>query len=225
MHISQAPPRAWRRRPLRRPCRERRRAEAGADVGAGPRALLSGRSARGRRRRSDAACAAQGASREGRADQRHRPGRRPARASRSAGSRLDLWQANRVGRYDHPGDHANPAALDPNFQGFARLVTDRDGQFKFRTIKPSAYDTPIGMRTPHIHFDIHGRSERLVTQMYFPGEALNERRLPAARTPSSRESVIAEAIDAACRATRRRRHSAGPSSSPTAEPARSARPS
>ena len=38
------------------------------------------------------------------------------------GVRLDLWQANAVGRYDHPGDHANPAALDPNFQGFARLV-------------------------------------------------------------------------------------------------------
>ena len=110
------------------------------------------------------------------------------------GVRLDLWQANSVGRYDHPGDHANPAPLDPNFQGFARLLTDRDGQFKFRTIKPSAYDTPIGMRTPHIHFDIHGRAERLVTQMYFPGEALNARdQLLSKATP--RESVIAEAID------------------------------
>ncbi len=110
------------------------------------------------------------------------------------GVRLDLWQANSVGRYDHPGDHANPAPLDPNFQGFARLLTDRDGQFKVRTIKPSAYDTPIGMRTPHIHFDIHGRAERLVTQMYFPGEALNERdQLLSKATP--RESVIAEAIE------------------------------
>ncbi len=108
------------------------------------------------------------------------------------GVRLDLWQANAVGRYDHPGDHANPAALDPNFQGFARLMTDRDGNFKFRTIKPSAYNTPIGMRTPHIHFDIHGRSERLVTQMYFPGEALNEKDF-LLRNAEPRESVIAEA--------------------------------
>lgn len=108
------------------------------------------------------------------------------------GVRLDLWQANSVGRYDHPGDHANPAALDPNFQGFARLVTDRDGHFKFRTIKPSAYNTPIGMRTPHIHFDIQGRSERLVTQMYFPGEALNEKDF-LLRAASPRESVIAAA--------------------------------
>ena len=108
------------------------------------------------------------------------------------GVSLELWQANAVGRYDHPGDHANPAALDPNFQGYARLLTDRDGNFKFRTIKPSAYNTPIGMRTPHIHFDIHGRSERLVTQMYFPGEALNEKDF-LLRNAEPRESVIAEA--------------------------------
>ena len=108
------------------------------------------------------------------------------------GVRLDLWQANSVGRYDHPGDHANPAALDPNFQGFARLLSDRDGQFRFRTIKPSAYNTPIGMRTPHIHFDVHGRSERLVTQMYFPGEALNEKDF-VLRNAGSKETVIAAA--------------------------------
>ena len=107
------------------------------------------------------------------------------------GVRLDLWQANAVGRYDHPGDHANPAALDPNFQGFARLLTNRDGQFKFRSIRPSAYNTPIGMRTPHIHFDVHGRAERLVTQMYFPGEALNASD-PLLRLADARESVIAE---------------------------------
>lgn len=109
------------------------------------------------------------------------------------GVKLELWQANAVGRYDHPGDHANPAALDPNFQGFASLSTDRDGNFKFRSIKPSAYNTPIGMRTPHIHFDIHGRSERLVTQMYFPDEPLNERDF-LLRTAEPRESVIAQAI-------------------------------
>ena len=107
---------------------------------------------------------------------------------------VELWQCNAAGRYDHPGDRANPATLDANFQGFARLATDRDGQFKFRSVKPKDYETPIGRRTPHIHFAIDGRSERLVTQMYFPNEPLNESdRLLKDAEP--RESVIAEAID------------------------------
>lgn len=109
-------------------------------------------------------------------------------------AQVDLWQCNAAGRYDHPGDRANPAALDPNFQGFARLATDRDGQFKFRSVKPKDYGTPIGRRTPHIHFAIDGRAERLVTQMYFPGEPLNDSDF-ILKAASPRESVIAEAID------------------------------
>jgi protocatechuate 3,4-dioxygenase beta subunit len=109
-------------------------------------------------------------------------------------AQVELWQCNAAGRYDHPGDKANPAALDPNFQGFARLATDRDGQFKFRSIKPKDYDTPIGRRTPHIHYDIRGHRERLVTQMYFPGEPLNDIDF-LLKNASPRESVIAEAID------------------------------
>jgi protocatechuate 3,4-dioxygenase beta subunit len=109
-------------------------------------------------------------------------------------AQVELWQCNAAGRYDHPGDKANPAVLDPNFQGFARLATDGDGQFKFRSIKPKDYDTPIGRRTPHIHFDISGRAERLVTQMYFPGEPLNDIDF-VLKNASPRESVIAEAID------------------------------
>lgn len=109
------------------------------------------------------------------------------------GVTLELWQANAVGRYDHPGDVRADAALDPNFQGYAALITDREGRFKFRTIKPAAYKIPGDVRTPHIHFDVHGRSERLVTQMYFPGEPLNERDF-ILRMASPRESVIAQAI-------------------------------
>ena len=111
-----------------------------------------------------------------------------------ANAEVELWQCNSEGRYDHPGDRANPAALDPNFQGFARLASDRDGQFKFRSVKPKDYDTPIGRRTPHIHFDIRGRSERLVTQMYFPNESLNDIDF-LLKNAAPRESVIAEAID------------------------------
>ena len=109
-------------------------------------------------------------------------------------ARIELWQANAVGRYNHPGDVRDDAALDPNFQGFALITTDRDGGFKFRTIKPGAYKIPGDMRTPHIHFDIRGRADRFVTQLYFPGEPLNDSDL-ILKTASPRESVIAQAIE------------------------------
>jgi len=94
------------------------------------------------------------------------------------GAKLEIWQANAKGRYDHPGD-INPAPLDPNFQGYGVQLTDAEGRYRFKTIKPAAYPTnpinPNNMRPPHIHFDISGKKERLVTQMYFPGEPLNEK--------------------------------------------------
>lgn len=82
------------------------------------------------------------------------------------GAALELWQCNAAGRYAHPRD-VSAQPLDPNFQGFARLVTGPSGEWRVRTIKPAGYDSPIGRRTPHIHFDIKGREARLVTQMYF----------------------------------------------------------
>ncbi|MBA3864378.1 MAG: hypothetical protein C0517_10585 [Erythrobacter sp.] len=82
------------------------------------------------------------------------------------GAELELWQCNAAGRYDHPGDIAT-APLDPNFQGFARLITGPSGEWRVMTIKPAGYSSPIGWRTPHIHFDVRGRQHRLITQMYF----------------------------------------------------------
>ncbi|MCY7339526.1 MAG: protocatechuate 3,4-dioxygenase [Sphingomonas bacterium] len=117
-----------------------------------------------------------------------------SRGNPIGGARMELWQANAVGRYAHPGDVRDDAAIDPNFQGYALVTTDRDGQFKFRTIKPGAYKIPGDMRTPHIHLDVRGRAERLITQLYFPGEALNATDL-ILKTASPRESVIATAID------------------------------
>jgi protocatechuate 3,4-dioxygenase beta subunit len=109
-------------------------------------------------------------------------------------AQVDLWQCNAVGRYAHPGDRANPAALDPNFQGFARLASDRDGHFRFRSVTPKDYDTPVGRRTPHIHFDISGHRERLVTHFYFPGEPLNDSDF-ILKNADPKQSVIAEAVD------------------------------
>lgn len=109
------------------------------------------------------------------------------------GAAIELWQANAVGRYDHPGDNQSAGAVDPNFQGYALLITDRAGNFKFRTIRPGAYKSPVGLRTPHLHLIVKGRSERLVTQMYFPGEPLNASD-SLLKNASPRESVIARHI-------------------------------
>jgi protocatechuate 3,4-dioxygenase beta subunit len=90
------------------------------------------------------------------------------------GARVEIWQANTHGRYTHPSD-TNPAPLDPNFEGFAVLTTDAQGRYRIKTIKPAGYPAgPDRMRPPHIHFDVTGKSNRLVTQMYFAGEPLND---------------------------------------------------
>jgi protocatechuate 3,4-dioxygenase beta subunit len=89
---------------------------------------------------------------------------------------VEVWQANAAGRYRHAVDR-HDAPLDPNFSGVGRTVTDGDGRFSFVTIKPGAY--PWGnhenaWRPAHIHFSLLGRAftQRLVTQMYFPGDPL-----------------------------------------------------
>ena len=89
-----------------------------------------------------------------------------------ANARLEVWQANAAGKYRHPND-TNTAPLDPDFQGYARLLSGKDGSFRFITVKPGAYPAAIGMRAPHVHFDVQSQSCRLSTQMYFPGEPLN----------------------------------------------------
>jgi protocatechuate 3,4-dioxygenase beta subunit len=88
-------------------------------------------------------------------------------------SKVEVWQANAHGRYTHPSD-TNPAPLDPNFEGSTTLTTDLEGRYRFKTIKPGAY--PIGpstIRPAHIHFEVYGKQDRLVTQMYFEGDPYN----------------------------------------------------
>ena len=89
-------------------------------------------------------------------------------------AKVTLWQANAAGRYTNPVD-TNPAPVDPNFLGVVEFKTGRDATYRLRTIKPGPYPEPSGtIRTPHIHFDVSHADYRLVTQMYFPGESLNE---------------------------------------------------
>lgn len=100
-------------------------------------------------------------------------------------ARIDIWQANAAGKYRHPSD-INPAPLDPNFKGFARLTSDAAGHYSFRTVKPGRYPTAEGdVRPPHIHLTVEGRFDCLVTQLYFAGERENvtDRWLNAAPHP------------------------------------------
>jgi protocatechuate 3,4-dioxygenase, beta subunit len=89
---------------------------------------------------------------------------------------IEAWQANAGGRYAHELDD-HPAPLDPNFTGLGRCLTDEHGTFRFVTIQPGAYpwrNHPNAWRPAHIHFSLFGWAfeQRLVTQMYFPGDPL-----------------------------------------------------
>jgi protocatechuate 3,4-dioxygenase, beta subunit len=89
---------------------------------------------------------------------------------------VEVWQANAAGRYRHQRDQ-HPAPLDPNFTGVGRCLTGADGTYRFQTIKPGPYpwrNHRNAWRPAHIHFSLFGTdfTQRLVTQMYFPGDPL-----------------------------------------------------
>ncbi|MDG4862286.1 protocatechuate 3,4-dioxygenase subunit beta [Streptomyces sp. T-3] len=92
------------------------------------------------------------------------------------GQLVELWQANASGRYAHQRDQ-HPAPLDPNFTGVGRCLTDDQGQYRFTTVKPGAYpwrNHTNAWRPAHLHFSFFGTAftQRLITQMYFPGDPL-----------------------------------------------------
>ncbi|MEV0181668.1 protocatechuate 3,4-dioxygenase subunit beta [Streptomyces sp. NPDC050625] len=92
------------------------------------------------------------------------------------GQLIEIWQANASGRYAHQRDQ-HPAPLDPNFIGVGRTLTADDGSYTFTTIKPGAYpwrNHTNAWRPAHIHFSLFGSAftQRLITQMYFPGDPL-----------------------------------------------------
>lgn len=89
---------------------------------------------------------------------------------------VEIWQANSAGRYVHSRDQ-HDAPLDPHFSGLGATVTDDEGRYRFLTIRPGAYpwrNHHNAWRPAHIHFSLFGNAyaQRLVTQMYFPGDPL-----------------------------------------------------
>ena len=110
---------------------------------------------------------------------------------------LEIWQANAAGRYHHEVDQ-HPAPLDPNFSGAGRTLTDDEGRYRFVTVKPGAYpwrNHPNAWRPAHIHFSVFGRAftQRLVTQMYFPGDPLfpHDPIFNSVRDPKARDLLVA----------------------------------
>jgi len=113
-----------------------------------------------------------------------------------SGARIELWQANTHGRYTHSGD-PNKAPLDPNFSGFGIVTTDTEGRYRFKTIKPGAYPvSATEIRPPHIHVDVMGKHDRLVSQMFFPGEPLNDPDFLFKTLGANKQAAVAKALAA-----------------------------
>jgi protocatechuate 3,4-dioxygenase alpha subunit len=89
---------------------------------------------------------------------------------------LEIWQANRHGKYAHPEDtQAKP--LEAGFRGYGRVPTDDLGRFRFTTIKPGPVPgIKREQQAPHLVVGLmmRGLLKRLVTRIYFPNEPLNE---------------------------------------------------
>jgi protocatechuate 3,4-dioxygenase, beta subunit len=105
---------------------------------------------------------------------------------------VEVWHANAGGRYRHKND-TYIAPIDPNFGGCGRVLTDNDGHYHYRTIKPGPYpwrNSVNDWRPAHIHYSISGDgwAQRLVTQMYFEGDPLIPQ-CPILRTVPSEEAI------------------------------------
>ena len=111
---------------------------------------------------------------------------------------VEIWQANAAGRYRHVNDRFE-APIDPNFGGTGRAMTDAQGSYVFRTIKPGPYPYPNRQndwRPAHVHFSVFGTgwAQRLITQMYFEGDPLlrHDSILATVPGPDARERLVAK---------------------------------
>lgn len=106
------------------------------------------------------------------------------------GATVEIWQSCVTGRYAHVRD-PNPAPIDPYFRYSGESITDEEGRYSFKTIRPGAYPLPGGMvRTPHIHFRIVALNPVLTTQMYFAGEPLNDKDILLNHHPKAEQKRV-----------------------------------
>jgi protocatechuate 3,4-dioxygenase, alpha subunit len=118
---------------------------------------------------------------------------------------LEIWQANRAGRYAHPEDTRDEIPREEGFKGFGRCATDADGRFEFVTVKPGPVPAAgAGVQAPHIDVSLFARGllKRLVTRVYFPDEAEANQADPVLRgisDPEVRSTLVARDEDGALR--------------------------
>ncbi len=114
---------------------------------------------------------------------------------------LEIWQANAHGKYAHPED-SQPKPIDPKFTGYGRIPTNKEGIFRFTTIKPGPVPGPDGNgngneQAPHLLVSVfmRGLLRRLVTRVYFPDEPLNAADyILSLVEPERRSTLIAKRI-------------------------------
>ena len=118
---------------------------------------------------------------------------------------VELWQANRAGRYAHPEDTRHELPLEDGFDGFGRCGTDQEGRFEFVTVKPGVVPGPDGRpQAPHIDVSLFARGvlKRMATRIYFPDEAEANEADPVLSTiadPEERATLVAREEDGALR--------------------------
>lgn len=103
---------------------------------------------------------------------------------------VEIWRCDHNGRYHH--SHASSEnERDENFQGYGRFLTDANGQYYFRTIKP----VPYPGRTPHIHFAVSQNGRRIfTTQLLINGHPQNDDDMVfgEVRDAAARKSILGD---------------------------------
>lgn len=113
---------------------------------------------------------------------------------------IEIWQANRHGRYAHPEDDRADVELEPGFTGFGRVEVDQDGYYEFVTVKPGVVPAGDGaQQAPHIVLTLHARGvlRHLVTRVYFPDETeanADDPVLDAVGDPNLARRLVAEPV-------------------------------
>jgi protocatechuate 3,4-dioxygenase alpha subunit len=114
---------------------------------------------------------------------------------------IEIWQANRAGRYAHPEDAREELPLEEGFHGFGRCATGPDGLYEFVTVKPGPVpDADGGMQAPHIAVSVFARGllKRVATRLYFPDETEANDADPVLNSiedPDERSTLVAQAED------------------------------
>jgi protocatechuate 3,4-dioxygenase alpha subunit len=115
---------------------------------------------------------------------------------------LEVWQADAHGRYAHAEDKQDKPR-DSGFKGWGRIGTDKDGRFRFVTVKPGAVPGPgNSLQAPHILVALFMRGilRHLYTRIYFSDEAAANAADPVLgliEEPARRATLVAQRVNGA----------------------------